>query len=112
MKEIVGLEMDGWIERLATMRATVVFPEPGAPVRMSTLPRASIVGKPRENRTSACAGVRNVSGQAGQRERREPRGPRAPRGRREMTADPEEGDASKTYMANCSTSDEVGDIIG
>jgi hypothetical protein len=29
-----------------------------------------------------------------------------------MTADPDDGDASKTYMANCSTSDEVGDIIG
>ena len=33
----------------------------------------------------------------------------------EMTADPDDGDAgdaSKTYMAICSTSDEVGDIIG
>jgi hypothetical protein len=33
----------------------------------------------------------------------------------EMTADPDDGDAgdaSKTSMAICSTSDEVGDIIG
>jgi hypothetical protein len=33
----------------------------------------------------------------------------------EMTADPDDGDAgdaSKTYMTICSTSDEVGDIIG
>jgi hypothetical protein len=66
------------------------------------------------SRTATSAGETSVSGQPGQGERRESAADVRLDGD-EMPADADDGDASdvsKTYMAICSTSAEVGDIIG